>query len=192
MGERSETDRARTHLLVVRHAEAVVDSDRPPATWRLSPAGMATASSLAARFASPDVSLVASSGERKAIETAAIVAGDREVTVDGHLGEVKRPWTVGVDRFRAQVFSWLGGAEHRGWERHAAVVSRMDTTIRRLVDGVTGTVVVVSHGTASAAWLGETIGIDPVGHWAGAGPGHVTELAVGGDSVIRSVMPEGQ
>jgi broad specificity phosphatase PhoE len=139
----------------VRHARPVVDRARDPSAWELTAEGEDAAADLGRALRPRRVTTVASSPERKAIETAnAVVRGlaePHDVDVVDGLREVERPWVDGPldDAVRA----YLDGVVLAGWEPQQAAVARFDLAVRRL----DGAALVVTHGTVLALWLASTV-----------------------------------
>jgi broad specificity phosphatase PhoE len=133
----------------VRHAQVVVDLERPARTWQLSPEGHASAKGLAARI--PSVARVLSSPEPKALATAEPIArrSGVQLEVDERLREVERAANLpDVESHRAAVRAYLGGADVDGWEDR----SRARVRFAAAVDGVDDAVV-ITHATVLALFL---------------------------------------
>ena len=134
----------------VRHAQVVLELDRPAATWRLSPEGRDAAEELARRLA--PVPRVLSSTEPKAVATAEPLARLSGVSVelDDRLGEVERPTNLPTaDEHRAAVRAYLDGGEVPGWERSAAARARFADALAGVDDAA-----VVTHATVLSLFLG--------------------------------------
>ena len=87
-------------LVLIRHAEVVVDPHAPSDTWRLSVDGAAKAAALAKHPALTGVELFATSPEPKAVATAKAVGRGRAVVVVEDLRELDR-----------RAAGWVGTAE---------------------------------------------------------------------------------
>ncbi len=104
---------------------------------------------------------VASSNERKAIETAEAL-GLGGVHSDERLREVDRPWYDDERSFHQAVRRYLTGVPVAGWESLDAAAARFGSAIADLGD----TRIVVSHGTIISAWLNRQFhDLDAVGFW---------------------------
>src|SRR5687768_13026970 len=94
-------------VFLVRHSTPLVDPDAPSEEWGLSPEGMAGAERLANRLVGAEVELdlVVSSTERKARETATVIADRLGLQFQtGHgLHEHRRPWLGSPEEFRRAV-----------------------------------------------------------------------------------------
>ncbi|WP_439690771.1 histidine phosphatase family protein [Curtobacterium sp. SP.BCp] len=139
----------------VTHAEPVVDPAAPIETWGLSPVGRTRAGAWRAP-ASP----VVTSTERKAVETAELVAGGRPVEQDPALGEIDRSATgyLPFDEFDAVVDAFFARPSEsvRGWERAVDAQERIVAAVRAQAGA--GDVVLVSHGAVGALLLASLSG----------------------------------
>ena len=138
----------------VRHAQVVLDLDRPASTWQLSDEGRAAADELASRLA--PVPRVVSSPEPKAIATAEPLASRSGVALelDPRLREVERASNLGTaDAHREAVAAYLDGSAVAGWEPREAAHARFASALDGLDDAA-----VVTHATVLSLFLG--YGID--------------------------------
>lgn len=141
-------------LHVVTHPEVQVEPGLPVPQWALSAEGRRRAQGLLALPWVPQVAHVFSSGERKAVQTAellAVACGGLAVVVDEALGENDRSATgfllpaefevVADQFFRAPMVSV------RGWETAQAAQERVVRAVHRcLTRATTGDVAVIAHG----------------------------------------------
>lgn len=138
-------------VIFIRHAEPLVEPDRPPAEWQLSLKGRELSYELGACLSPTGLRRIVSSPEEKARTTATALAevlGVRVVT-DDRLREVQRPWTDG--NFADVVARYLQGDLIEGWEPVEQVVSRLEAfLVSRPSEGPIG---VVTHGTAMTCLL---------------------------------------
>jgi len=140
-------------LLVISHPEVVVDPTVPTTEWRLSDAGRRRAAAVASSFAFADVTLIWTSAERKATDTAELLAVPKHlpVSVDSRLGENDRSATgflppaefeVAADAFFAHPEDSI-----RGWERAADAQFRIEAAVREIVSKHRGGDLAIStHG----------------------------------------------
>ncbi|MDB5432215.1 MAG: histidine phosphatase family protein [Caulobacter sp.] len=157
-------------LLFITHPEVTVDPAVAVPRWGLSAAGRARMTAFAGSDVVAGVAAVWSSGETKAIEAAAILAGalGLEPRVDEALHENDRSATgflapadfeLTADAFFARPLESV-----RGWERAADAQLRIVAAVERClaVSPAQGDVAVVAHGgvgtLALCHWLG--VGID--------------------------------
>ncbi len=133
----------------VRHAQVVLELERPASEWRLSAAGHTAAEALARRLA--PVPRVVSSPEPKAVATAESLArlSGVELELDERLGEVRRDANLpDAESHRAAVRKYLAGGEVAGWERRPEASARFAAALAG-VDGAA----VVTHATVLALFL---------------------------------------
>ncbi|NIZ91379.1 histidine phosphatase family protein [Kineococcus rubinsiae] len=145
---------------VVSHPEVEVDPAVPVPQWGLSEAGLARLERLLDLPWVRSASFVASSAERKALQTAQAVAGvsGRAVHVDDELGENDRSATgfVPPSRFEALADAFFAEPERsvRGWETAAVAQQRVVRAVDRVlaraaaVPGAPGDggIVIATHG----------------------------------------------
>lgn len=150
--------------MFITHPGVVIDPAVPIEQWRLSPAGRARARRLPALFRG-QVDRVICSAERKASDTAAILAGALgvQIVVDAALGEMDRSATgyLPPDEFEAVVdrFFAAPGESARGWERAADAQRRIVDAIRRHANTARAdTTAFVSHGGVGGLLLASLTG----------------------------------
>lgn len=152
----------------VTHAEPVVEPRRPIGSWGLSAVGRARA----AAWRAP-VARVVASPERKAVETAELVAGGGAVEQDPALVEIDRSATgyLPFDEFDAVVDAFFARPTEsvQGWERAVDAQERIVAAVRALAGpgagsgagagaGAGADVVLVSHGAVGALLLASLTG----------------------------------
>jgi broad specificity phosphatase PhoE len=152
----------------ITHPEVVIDPAVSIEQWQLSAVGRARALRLPALFRG-QVDWVISSAERKATDTAAILAGGlgAPTVVDAALGEMDRSATgyLPPDEFEAVVDRFFAEPEEsiRGWERARDAQSRVVDAIRRHASaGHADTTAFVSHSGVGGLLLASLIG-SPIG-----------------------------
>lgn len=136
----------------ITHPEVVVDPAVPVVDWGLSATGEERARRLAEQLTG-EVRVVISSAERKAIETAAILAEALGVPVsaDPALGEMDRTATgyLPSEEFERTADAFFAQPEVsvRGWERAVDAQRRIETAVRRHAhDGTGDGIAFVAHG----------------------------------------------
>ncbi|WP_375399959.1 histidine phosphatase family protein [uncultured Amnibacterium sp.] len=136
----------------ITHPEVIVDPAVPIDEWGLSRAGKERAAQLSGRIAG-EIRVVVSSGERKAIETVAILAEALgvSVSIDQALGEMNRSATgyLPPDEFERTADAFFAHPEIsvRGWERAIDAQRRVETAVRgHLRDGLEDGIAFVAHG----------------------------------------------
>jgi broad specificity phosphatase PhoE len=138
-----------------------------PKRWRLGETAGEDCVLLAHALPRQLASVVRSSAETKAEQTAAIIAMRRglRVETDEDLGEVDRP-DAWVEDHRSLAAAYLSGQEHPGWEPRRQVMRRFaDAVERAMASPGDGDVVVVNHGMALSLYLELVARIDIVPFW---------------------------
>jgi broad specificity phosphatase PhoE len=152
-------------LYLVRHAAVTVRPEVPAERWHLSPEGRDGASALAEDPSWPDVALIYTSPEPKAVATAQRIAAPHKlaIAIERDLREVGgRSWTS--EDYRAVVRRYLAGEAVAGWEPRAEALDRMHAAIDSIAQRhPDGHVAVVSHGLVLTLWLTDLLGLDAVG-----------------------------
>jgi broad specificity phosphatase PhoE len=144
-------------VILVRHAMPAFEEAVAPAEWPLSDEGPRAVAGLVL----PAGAYLVASAEVKARQT---LEAFGTVVQDARFNEVERvgePWEGDYRELRR---AYVDGAEHAGWEPHAAVVARFDVGLRAHAALAGGRpLVVASHGMAMTLWVAGTSGL------AGAG-----------------------
>jgi broad specificity phosphatase PhoE len=137
----------------------------PEAEWPLTETGRMDASGLGARLATRLPTVIWTSPERRARETAALAFPSMAAEMRMQLSEVKKPWNTSPDEHRSAVVKYLKGQAVAGWEHREAVISRI---IQLKVDfGSFDSLVLVSHGLFITTLLDHEIGLnDPFSFWS--------------------------
>lgn len=172
-------DQGATELWLIRHADAYdgLSLDGSGARTRFDPGlserGVRQAQALAARLSGVGIAAVYSSPIRRAVETAAVVAGliGREHRVREGLREVAFSFggSISAQRPEDRLGALLGALERfratRSWsafgdaEPMNAVRERMNAELRGIAATHPGErVAVISHGGAIAAYLADVLG----------------------------------
>jgi broad specificity phosphatase PhoE len=162
-----------TRLILVKHAQPVLDPAVAPREWRLGRDGEEQSQRLAAHLSAFLPFTLVSSSEPKAVRTAEIVAatlGIASAAVDG-LEEFDRPAMPIVTpdehtRLNASIFT-TRAQPVLGRESADAALARFSTAIdRALVPLPSGhTLVVIAHGTVIALFVAQQTGRDAFELW---------------------------
>jgi len=137
---------------LVTHPEVTVDPATPVTAWSLSPAGWARAGRLAALGWTPHLRRVICSTERKAQQTAEILAATLSLPLvtDPDLGENDRSATgfLPPSEFETVADAFFAHPRQsvRGWEPALAAQRRMVQAVRRHLALGEGGVAFVAHG----------------------------------------------
>ncbi len=140
-------------LIVVSHPEVVVAPDIPITDWKLSDIGRERAEGFASSRAMFSVGAIWSSTERKALETAAILAKTLGLDLNSHprLGENDRTATgfLPPSQFEAAADAFFAepGTSFRGWETAIAAQIRIVEAVTSIVEAHEGKdLSIVTHG----------------------------------------------
>jgi broad specificity phosphatase PhoE len=156
---------AGVQIYVVTHAEVAVDPAVPVPEWGLSAAGRARLTHLVAQPWVATLTGVVSSTERKAVETAEVLAAGAGVplTTDEALGENDRSATgyLPPAEFEAVADEFFARPDDSvcGWERAVDAQRRIVAAVGRVAAAATGDVAVVSHGGVGALLLCSLLGV---------------------------------
>lgn len=158
-------------LILIRHSVSEIQPEVPPAFWRLSAEGIARARAFAARVDPGSAACVFSSPEPKAVETARLLGEAWNVPVEEVQGlqEHERPDAVMLPRetFEERVRDVFAHPSRVvfGSESADEARGRFTEAVRRVVARSAGDVVIVSHGTVMALFVGAEAGVDPFAFW---------------------------
>jgi broad specificity phosphatase PhoE len=154
-------------LILVRHAMPEVTPGVGAKLWPLNESAGEDCVLLAHALPEQLSPTIWSSTEKKAQQTAAIIAMRRSLRLemDEGFGEVDRPADWAEDH-RALAAAYLRGEQHPGWEPRERVMHRFaDAVERALAEPGEGAVVVVNHGMALSLYLELVARIDIVPFW---------------------------
>ncbi len=152
-------------IYFVTHAEVAVDPHVPVPQWGLSDAGRARLAHLVSQPWVPALTSVVSSTERKAVETAEMLAAAARLplSTDESLGENDRSATgyLPPAEFEAVADEFFARPEDsvRGWERAVDAQARIVAAVERVTAAATGDVAVVAHGGVGALLLCHLLGV---------------------------------
>ena len=162
-------------VVLVKHAQPVLDAEAPPREWRLSAEGEAQSAQLAERLRAFVPLALVSSKQPKARATAAIVAdvlGVQHHVLNG-LEEFDRPAMPILspdehDRVNAVLFAERSRPV-LGRESADAALERFDAAIARALATTdpSHTLVVIAHGTVIALFVERYTGREAIEVWRG-------------------------
>ncbi|MET0343857.1 MAG: histidine phosphatase family protein [Polyangiales bacterium] len=161
------------HLHLIKHGAPRIDPACPSHAWSLSEAGRDQARRAADTLRSAGLTLVVSSEEPKARETAEVLAAALGLPSQAMLGlheqlRYSAPQLDSLDAFRARVHAVLARPSERsfgdetGDEAHA----RFRTAVEAVMRVHAGNVAIVAHGTVMALLVARVRGEDPVALWS--------------------------
>ena len=135
------------------HPEVTIDPTAPVPSWSLNAIGKARVDALANRGALASTTQVISSGERKAIETAEIIAAKLKVPVEVrdvmHENDRSATGFLPPEEFEAMtnLFFAQPCISIRGWERAIDAQSRIVREVEQVLGrNGTGDTLIVGHG----------------------------------------------
>ncbi len=153
-------------VLLIRHAEPVTAGDTPGTQRPLTLEGRNHARELGKQLCGRSFpTVVLTSPERRASETAALVFPSVVAATRDELSEVKRPWYAEADEHVNALAGYLRGDAVEGWEPQGDVIAR----ISRLTPDFRSSEhpVLVSHGVLLTIWLRHQVRLDdPVSFWS--------------------------
>lgn len=142
-----------SRLVYLTHPQVRIDPQVSVPDWGLNDEGRARCAALAARGALARVTRIVSSTERKAVETAALLAGPMGLTPEAYadLGENDRSATgfLPGPAFEATADRFFAAPEHSadGWERAVDAQARVVARVKTLVaEQGRGDVLICGHG----------------------------------------------
>jgi len=170
-------------ILFVTHPEVMIDPKVPVLEWPLSEQGRARMEAFASDPVLRRVRAIYTSGERKAIDGAGILASHLSVpfTVDEALGENDRSATgyIAPPEFEAVADAFFARPDEtvRGWERAMDAQHRILGAVDRALSMIRteGDVAIISHGGVGTLLLCRLKGV-PINRredQPGGGGGHV-------------------
>jgi broad specificity phosphatase PhoE len=175
------------------HPQVQIDPDVPVPQWGLSPIGRARTETVANAGWLARTTQIVSSGERKAIETAEIIAGARGITIEireaMHENDRSATGFLKPAEFEevADQFFAQPDLSTRGWERaidaQARIVCEAEEVLAR---NRPGDVLIVGHGAVGTLLFCHYAGhpIDRV-HDQSAGGGHVFAFTRDGRKILH-------
>jgi len=185
-------------LILVKHAQPLLDAATPPRAWRLAPEGEVQAAALAGRLRAYLPFRLVASPEPKAVRTAAITGkalGLALQIIEG-LQEIDRPALPILPpdehrRLNASIF-----ARHRspvlGTESAAAALKRFGAALdAALAAAGREHVVAVTHGTVIALYVAAHNPVDGYTFWCGLSCGDFAVLSLPHRRILEVVRPVG-
>lgn len=141
------------NLVVVTHPDVSINPDVPVTDWGLDEVGRRRAVAFATSGTLAPVTHIWASAERKAHETARILAAPRSIpiAIEPHLGENDRGSTgfLPRDAFEAAADAFFASphTSFRGWETALAAQERIRNAVAKIIDRhAGGDLAIVTHG----------------------------------------------
>ena len=163
-------------LILVKHAEPIIEPQVPPNRWGLSERGKARSVALAERLRRYRPAAIVASEERKAVQTAHVVAerlGMSAATFPGLHEHDRTGAPFGTQaEFELAAKGFFENPGKPVWGTETAEEAR--GRFADAVDGVlarhpAGDVVVVAHGTVITLFLSRFVDLDAFAFWRGLG-----------------------
>lgn len=155
-------------IILVRHAMPEVERGVSSRSWRLGESAKEDCVLLAHALPSHLAPTVYCSDQPKVVETAAVIALRRGLSVvqDARFAEVDQGDRWIEEDYRGVAARYLSGFDEPGWEPRDQVVARFGAGIAGVCSRRQGgDTVVVSHGLALSLWLASVTGIELVTFW---------------------------
>ena len=172
-------------MLLIRHATPTVQQDSLAREWPLSEAGRQACERFAGRLAEYQITAIVSSAERKARETAVILAARLGLarSVDADLNEHTRENVPYLDRpvFEARIQQLFAEPDALvfGQETATQAYMRFAGAVKRaLAAHPAGDVALVTHGTVMALYAERHTGVEPFAFWQALAMPDLLTLAV--------------
>ena len=159
-------------LVLVKHAMPEIEPDKPASSWKLGEVGRHRSELLAARLRGFSPQVISTSRERKAVETAEIVAkafGVQASTVAG-LEEHNRsnvPFFPKRDEFQRAVEHFFREPDQLvlGTETAEQALARFTCAIDQIISAGHADSVVITHGTVMTLYAARVAGVRQMCFW---------------------------
>ena len=159
-------------LVLVKHSMPEIDPAKPASAWKLGEVGRRRAESLAAKLMEFNPSVIWSSKESKAVETAEAVARELGVQVeiaDG-LEEHHRdnvPFMSSKDEFEEAVERFFLHPDELvlGMETANQARDRFAAAIDKVIEAGQSDSIVVTHGTVITLYVASVAGVQMMSFW---------------------------
>lgn len=185
---------ARQHLILARHSLPEIVPGTEARNWRLGGEGRRRAALLAEELAAYTPTLVATSPEPKARETAEIVAQTVGVPVRELAGLAEHDRGEAEFRqtraeFRRDVEAFFAQREHAVFGRETAMhaYARFSRAIDQMLGETPGNVVAVTHGRVMALFVSIRSGVDAYAFWQRLGHPCFVVLLAPDFQIVRTV-----
>jgi broad specificity phosphatase PhoE len=174
-----------TSIVLIRHAEPSMAGETPTAEWPLTEKGRHDAAVLGASLGHRSGStIVWTSPQRRASETAAVAFPSLVAGIRNELSEVQKPWYASADEHASAVARFLKGERVEGWERREDVITRI--TQLELGFASMESLALVTHGLLLTTWLDHEVGLDdPFSFWSNLLLPDAWEFTSDGKSTVR-------
>lgn len=160
-----------SRLILIKHAQPLVDPQTPSDLWNLSDEGIASCDALAKAISAFDIRTLYSSTEPKARQTAERVATNlgiaTQVEADLHEHDRKNVPHLASRDFISMVALFFKQPDKLvlGNETARQATDRFNDAIQRLMQNEPGDLAVVTHGTVIALFAQQQANQDPFNLW---------------------------
>jgi broad specificity phosphatase PhoE len=189
-------------LILIRHSQPQIEPGVPAHQWKLSESGRVRCRPLAERLADHDPTVIVSSVELKAVETARGVAEllgcSLETALGLHEHERHGLGLLGAEQFEVAVAGLFARPGERVMGEESA--DQAHQRFARAVDGVIRqhagrNVAVVTHGTVMTLFVTRAAGLEPFPFWRQLGLPAFVVLSLPALELLEvavTVTPEGE
>jgi len=161
------------YLLLVRHSIPIVSIGSKSTNWPLSATGIEKAHDLAIRISKYNPMLIFTSTERKAIETAKIIAETNQSTIEvnSELNEQKRDNldVLSNDMFDEGIMKLFNSPKEVafGMESANQAYERINSAINGIEEGqIEKNICIITHGVVMALYLSQYMNNRPYDIWS--------------------------
>jgi broad specificity phosphatase PhoE len=184
------------YLILVKHSLPEIEEDRPANTWKLSEEGRLRAHRLAEQLEGFEPEVIVSSNERKAKETAEIVASelhlDVQIVPDLHEHNRSNVPYLSRDAFQGLILEFFQKPEELvfGGETADQAYTRFYRTVHSVLnEHINKTVVIVTHGTVISLFVSQLTGSSALELWNKLGlPSFVVMDLHSNTVIVRSTL----
>ena len=179
------------YLILVKHSIPEIQTARPANTWRLSEEGRSRAQHLAEHLKTFTPEIVVSSHERKAKETAEILASqlqlDMQIISDLHEHDRSNVPYLSHEAFQASIREFFQKPAELvfGIETANQAYSRFYRAIHAILNEFKNkTIVIVTHGTVISLFVSRLTGMSDLELWNQLGLPSFIAMELGSSTVI--------
>ncbi len=180
-----------TYLILVKHSVPEIEENRPANTWKLSPEGKLRAQRLAEHLEKFGAEVIVSSDERKAQETAEIIARQLQLNVQVlpglHEHDRANVSYLPHAAFQALIRDFFQKPDELVFGKETAneAYARFYRVVHSILNEYSNkTVVVVTHGTVISLFVSRLTGSSDLELWNMLGLPSYVALDLGSNTVI--------
>jgi broad specificity phosphatase PhoE len=159
-------------VILIRHSAPEIDPTLPARDWRLSATGRQRCAGLARALRPHQPTRIATSSEKKSIETAQLVAAELEIpwfeSTDLHEHDRSNVGFLPSEQFSASIARFYDQPTQLVFGRETA-----EQSYQRFAGGVADviqqypedTIAIIAHGTVISLFVARTTGVEPLPLW---------------------------